>query len=610
MRHLFGGSTSDYAMERVGDQLLVRPGATGAVWDALTGGNQLTDLTDLAAGPIETVTADVDGAVSFYGPDGVTNCFIDFGYARRYAVAAVDLGNILQTHLAEQDQPGGWPSLGPDGQIAAAQLPAVMDWQIVTSHGAQGDGVTDDTAAIQTAINGCPVGGVVYFPAGVYQMSATLDLPPGVTLQGSHANLMVGPGMTDADFPCSLRAAPDFSGTSMIQIVGDDDGTHPAITGEQRLINLMLDGSQLTGTSIDGIFAKGNVQNVVLQNVCVRQMPNNGIVTAGNEDGKWPFSWRMHSVMIDSCHAHGFLLNLLTDLTMIDCQAIGCWSNGFYLSNLPNSLLTNCRAEWCGNHGILLTGSWGSGAGSGGATLTGCSTDRNGWDGVHIDSTGTGPLQIAGLMTRRDGRNGGAGGGGYAGLSVAGATMPVLASNVTCFPGTDDDGTQTSSPQYGMAITGAATLVQVDDAYLHAATQGLYSTSTGTLMIGANVSYATGPTATPTRVLSSTASATKGLVVTTPTGAVSYAIWRAPKACTVLAVRGYRQGGSGATVNAQKNALDLLAADLSLSTDTTWLSGPSVQNASMAVGDTLTVAVRSVAGTPAAVTVQVEVQGL
>ncbi|MEU7327239.1 hypothetical protein [Streptomyces parvus] len=104
---------------------------------------------------------------------------------------------------------------------------------------------------------------------------------------------------------------------------------------------------------------------------------------------------------------------------------------------------------------------------------------------------------------------------------------------------------------------------------------------------------------------------TKGVVVPEPpAGGVSYVIWRAPHACTVTAVSGYREGGTGATVNATVNGADLLAVDLSLSTPDTWLSGPDVQNASMAAGDTLAVAVRSAAGAPAAITILIDIQGL
>jgi hypothetical protein len=108
---------------------------------------------------------------------------------------------------------------------------------------------------------------------------------------------------------------------------------------------------------------------------------------------------------------------------------------------------------------------------------------------------------------------------------------------------------------------------------------------------------------------SSAGAATKGLVIAAPAGAVSYVIWRAPRACTVTAVHGYRQGGTGATINATKNGVDLAATDLSLSTDATWMTAPALQNTAVETGDTLAVTVRSTTGAPTAVTIQIDVEG-
>jgi len=50
-------------------------------------------------------------------------------------------------------------------------------WVSVTDHGAVGDGVTDDTAAVQAAITAAQTtggGGVVFFPEGAYRTTATL----------------------------------------------------------------------------------------------------------------------------------------------------------------------------------------------------------------------------------------------------------------------------------------------------------------------------------------------------------------------------------------------------------------------------------------------------
>ena len=50
--------------------------------------------------------------------------------------------------------------------------------------GAAGDGVTDDAAAIQAAIDGASVPGVIYFPAATYHIESQLTLKSGIVLRG------------------------------------------------------------------------------------------------------------------------------------------------------------------------------------------------------------------------------------------------------------------------------------------------------------------------------------------------------------------------------------------------------------------------------------------
>lgn len=391
-----------------------------------------------------------------------------------------------------------------NGQTGAVRIDGVTDWvnASVAPFSADRTGIIDATAAIQAAINACQPGGVVYLPRGTYKTTATLDLRNGVTLRGSHAAMMVGPGMSAANYPCYIQPAASFTGTSVIQIIGDSDGTHPDISAEQRIIDVTIDGSLLGGSSIDGLYARGNVQNVVLDGFTVRQIPNNGIVTASRtSDGQYPFSWRLRRVMVDNCHANGILLTGCTDVTLDDVQAIGCWGQGIVLTNCPNGRIIDSRAEWNGSHGIHITGAWGDWTGSGGMHIADTSTDRNGQHGVFVDATGNTPILITGLATRRDGRNGGAGGAGYAGLAVIGATVPVTVDGVTCYPGIDDEGTSTNSPQYGARLSGAAS-VTLDGAHLHGATAGLYDDGTNTLVsYGPNIVTAAGATTSAARTL-------------------------------------------------------------------------------------------------------------
>lgn len=371
-----------------------------------------------------------------------------------------------------------------------------LDWINVKTYGAKGDQLTDDTAAIQAAINACPVGGVVYMPAGAYRTSGALVLPPAVTLMGSHSNMMVATGLTNPQ--CFIQPLPSFSGVSVIRIEDAAVGGYSSTPAEHRIFNLMIDGSSYSATAIDGIQCKGNVQNVVLREVTIRYMTGNGIYT-DVDAGAYPYSWRLFSIMCDNNHGHGYSFNRMTDITLFDCQAIGNFAHGFNLINLANSQLIGCRSEWNGNHGYYFTGSWGTGQGSGAVVMSASSTDRNGWDGVHVDSTGTPPFVFSGLMLRRDGRNGGTGGGGYAAFAAHGATTPIVVSGITVFPGVDDNGTGTNSPQYGISIAAATTSISLNQAYVQAATQAIYNDGTNTqVLIGPDVATATGTTAAPT----------------------------------------------------------------------------------------------------------------
>ncbi len=120
---------------------------------------------------------------------------------------------------------------------------------------------------------------------------------------------------------------------------------------------------------------------------------------------------------------------------------------------------------------------------------------------------------------------------------------------------------------------------------------------TGTLTVG---SFSTGGT-TPTDSV--------GYVFEAPAGAITRAIYRAPKALTVMAVRAYRNGGTGATINARNGATNtLLVTNLSLTTADTWLSGGTLQNTAVANGGFLMVEIVTVGGSPTYITVEIDYQ--
>ncbi|WP_321474725.1 glycosyl hydrolase family 28-related protein [uncultured Paludibaculum sp.] len=75
------------------------------------------------------------------------------------------------------------PSMPATGADALKGLPAMEQWVNLKSLGVKGDGVTDETAALQKAINENPV---IYIPMGHYVVSGTITLRPDSVLIGLH----------------------------------------------------------------------------------------------------------------------------------------------------------------------------------------------------------------------------------------------------------------------------------------------------------------------------------------------------------------------------------------------------------------------------------------
>jgi Pectate lyase superfamily protein/Ricin-type beta-trefoil lectin domain-like len=117
---------------------------------------------------------------------------------------------------------------------AAASAASVKDY------GAKGDGVTDDTAAIQTAVNSTP-SGTLLFPAGTYKLSNTVTLLSNVIYLGQSDAKLQGNGRFRI-----LQTAWDGQNETISGLTFDDGGL---------LIRGTVTGLTLTGNTFQNLTA-------------------------------------------------------------------------------------------------------------------------------------------------------------------------------------------------------------------------------------------------------------------------------------------------------------------------------------------------------------------
>lgn len=385
--------------------------------------------------------------------------------------------------------------LAVTGMLAAH---GVTDWINVrrAPYNATGNGVTDDLAALQAAVDAAHAagGGTVYLPKGVYRTSDELVLKTGVTLQGCHS---IGwPNRFTTPF-CSIRPMFTFAGECAISILGNDITGSPSVEGNCRIYDLDIDGSAISGGSVSGIHAQGHALDVVIARVSIKQFSHNGIHSNVGTGTLAPHDWFMDSVVAYNNGGYGFSMSM-TDGYIRNCIAAANGNDGWLMGPFGSLTFDSCQALFNTWHGLNIAG----GANVGNLTINNFLTDRNGRDGIHLgSSTGTGspPFVLTGITCNRDGRNGNAGGGGYAGLRVQGCANPIIINGLVVNTGVDDDTTGTNSPQYGARFSTAA-YVQVNGGYVHGQTTGWQDDGDNTILRRLNVDEATGSKTSPTFV--------------------------------------------------------------------------------------------------------------
>ena len=165
----------------------------------------------------------------------------------------------------------------------------------VLDFGAKGDGINDDTAAIQAALN---ASGIVYLPKGVYAISSAITLPGDVVLYGE------GPLQVSIKATTASATLQNTSSHYWIQLSGFTfDGNNVATTG----ISLGIPNGG-AGTSAFDTF----------QNVNVTNCTGDGLVLNALQYSL------IFNCVISNCLGHGIRANEILTTTFSDISIFGC----------------------------------------------------------------------------------------------------------------------------------------------------------------------------------------------------------------------------------------------------------------------------------------------
>jgi hypothetical protein len=332
--------------------------------------------------------------------------------------------------LAHSAMLGGASLIFGAGAMDAQQAPASRGLLDARTLGAVGDGKTDDTAALQRALDAAgETSGGVFIPPGVY-LARELHVRPGTALVGIAAWNYSGPGGS------VLRLASDDAAC----LLNLTDARGASIEG------LSLDGHGL-GKGIHGVFTNRtqfgkHEDGFRIERCQIARFTGDG----AHLDCVWCFSVRHCQLAYN--HGDGLILRGW-DGFLIDNWFSGNRRAGFAAREENASVtFTANRIEWNGEENVLVTG-------GDGYQITGNFFDRAGTCGIALRKSRVPCTQvtITGNFFKRSGKLADPESHDSAQILLDGCQGVTCVGN-SIQSGRDDGNRGTFSPSYGIIYQG------------------------------------------------------------------------------------------------------------------------------------------------------------
>lgn len=260
----------------------------------------------------------------------------------------------------------------PAWQTPSANVQTVFN---VVSFGATGNGSTDDTTAVQAAINAANAagGGTVSFPTGTYKISAVLTLFSGVSLLGYGALSSIINQTSTTAHGVTFTSGSLANATLSIQALGISGPT----TGSGNGINMA--GEPLVYVSIRDVAVQNfGATGIYLGGSIVSTLERTTSTTNG-----------LHGFWIDGTNS------FVTSTSLINCYANDNPAAGYYFFKATYCSLDGCASDSNGIGYLLSTVSAFSANGSGAESSQ--SHSVSGYPGVSWKIIGDNVIGTAGV---------------------------------------------------------------------------------------------------------------------------------------------------------------------------------------------------------------------
>ena len=280
--------------------------------------------------------------------------------------------------------------------------------------GAAGDGIKDDTVAIQQAINSVDKG-IIYFPGGVY-LVGELKLKNDVTLTSFNDALQY----TGNEGPVILKAT-----SNSVVIINTEKVSGYAVSG------ITFDGNHKKESGMSGGSYNGLIKNCKFYNCDVGIGKN-----LKNEYSGFLFTTNIEGCYFDSCNngIANVIDSKITNNFIYSCDI------GIMLTGSDNTITGN-KIEWNDRYGIAAYA-------AGHCVISNNIIDRSGFDGLFFNSDSEGN-SVTGNVFRRNGALGEKN-NEKAHILVEGSSNIVFNGNVTVAENSKDDKTGKVVPDFSI----------------------------------------------------------------------------------------------------------------------------------------------------------------